>query len=91
MGCGVNVESIIKIINSEVMTSMDLRDAEVQQHFTAMRKSSRDFDKEVIASEISRMYESNEEYSYGVALFSCRSSPGLSNSSPSPMTRRKKR
>jgi hypothetical protein len=48
------------------MTSMDLRDAEVQQHFTAMRKSSNDCQKEVIACEISRMYESNEEYSYGV-------------------------
>lgn len=41
------------------MTSMDLRDAEVQQHFTAMRKSSNDCEKEVIASELSRMYESN--------------------------------
>lgn len=31
------------------MTSIDIRDAEVQQQFTAMRKSSRDADKEQLA------------------------------------------
>jgi len=31
------------------MASIDIRDAEVQQQFTAMRKSSRDSDKELLA------------------------------------------
>lgn len=40
----INITLIIKY-----MTSIDIRDAEVQQQFTAMRKSSRDADKEQLA------------------------------------------
>jgi hypothetical protein len=73
------------------MTSMDLRDQEVQQHFTAMRKSSRDEEKESIATEISKMYETNEEYSYGVPKGRCRFLHGSSGSFRSPTTRRRRR
>lgn len=54
------------------MTSIDIRDAEVQQHFTALRKAQLDREKEEEVGEIAKLYDRSDEYSYGVWNFSFR-------------------
>lgn len=48
------------------MISIDHSDAEVQQYFTAMKKAVTEHEKQEIAIFISKMYERNDDYSFGV-------------------------
>ena len=48
------------------MTSIDVRDAEVQHHFTALRKALTDQERNEEVAEIVQMYDRGDEYSYGV-------------------------
>jgi hypothetical protein len=57
------------------MTSIDIRDAEVQLHFTALRKALSEHDKAEEVSQIVKMYDRSDDYSYGVYISSHRYSP----------------
>jgi len=48
--------------------SIDIKDAEVQLHFTNLRKSSTDSQKGDEVNEIIKMYERSDDYSYGVYM-----------------------
>ncbi len=50
------------------MSSIDHRDAEVQNHFTTMKKVGEDFAKFRIAEQLAKMYEKNDDYTYGVYM-----------------------
>lgn len=68
------------------MTSIDHRDAEVQQTFTSLRKAVNESDRHSLVGQISKMYEQNDDYSFGVDHFSCRFSHGHCNAFPSQAT-----
>jgi hypothetical protein len=47
-------------------TNIDHLDAEVQHHFTMMKKTPNEKRKKELAEELAAMYEKNDGYSYGV-------------------------
>jgi hypothetical protein len=61
------------------MTSIDIRDAEVQQHFTALRRAQAEPEKVEEVGEIVKLYDRSEEYSYGVEMPIIRFLPGSSS------------
>ena len=48
------------------MSSIDHRDAEVQNHFITMKRANEDSSKFRIAEQLAKMYEKNDDYTYGV-------------------------
>lgn len=50
----------------KLMSSIDHRDAEVQNHFTVMKRAADDSVKFRIAEQLAKMYEKNDDYTYGV-------------------------
>lgn len=49
--------------------NIDQNDVAVQKHFTAMKKESNESNRILIAEDLAKMYEKNDnDYSYGVFL-----------------------
>jgi hypothetical protein len=71
-----------------IMTSIDIRDAEVQHHFTALRRALTEGERVEEVSEIIKMYDRSDEYSYGVCMLTFRSLRGSSSLSQNRMKRK---
>jgi hypothetical protein len=73
------------------MSSIDHRDAEVQTHFTAMKKASDDGTKFKIAEQLAKMYEKSDDYTYGVYFSIIRFLQERTSSYLNPMTKKIKK
>lgn len=62
------------------MTSIDQKDAEVQQLFNTMKKATSLLEKKDIANQLAKMYEKNDNYSDGVLQRRLRYSPAFTGS-----------